>query len=182
MPSNGRSRSGIGSAPRAPSRSRAVRLSRPRRAPHGEGLPLLRHRPDDAGHAVRGRPRRLRPARRRVRSSGATRSSRRTAPGPVAAFGRSSSAAADYEPIYGGEAVRLDGDVVGRLRSVAYGPTIERTIGYAYLPAIDAEGAASRSTCSTGVSPPSSPPTSSSTPPATGCVARRARERGRSGR
>ncbi|HEX5040251.1 MAG TPA: FAD-dependent oxidoreductase [Candidatus Limnocylindria bacterium] len=40
-----------------------------------------------------------------------------------------------YEPIYGGEAVRLDGEVVGRLRSVAYGPTVERTIGYAYLPA-----------------------------------------------
>ena len=50
--------------------------------------------------------------------------------------------AADYEPIYGGEAVRLDGDVVSRLRSVAYGPTIERTIGYAYLPASTPEGTA----------------------------------------
>jgi glycine cleavage system aminomethyltransferase T len=49
---------------------------------------------------------------------------------------------ADYEPIYGGEAVRLDGDVVSRLRSVAYGPTIERTLGYGYLPASIAEGAA----------------------------------------
>jgi 4-methylaminobutanoate oxidase (formaldehyde-forming) len=47
-----------------------------------------------------------------------------------------------YEPIYGGEAVRLDGDVIGRLRSVAYGPTVERTIGYAYLPASTPEGAA----------------------------------------
>ncbi len=47
----------------------------------------------------------------------------------------------DYEPIYGGEAVRLDGEVVSRLRSVAYGPTIERTIGYAYLPASTPEGA-----------------------------------------
>ena len=47
---------------------------------------------------------------------------------------------ADYEPIYGGEAVRLDGEVVSRLRSVAYGPTIERTIGYAYLPASTEEG------------------------------------------
>ena len=46
----------------------------------------------------------------------------------------------DYEPIYGGEAVRRDGEVVGRLRSVAYGPTIERTIGYAYLPASTPEG------------------------------------------
>jgi 4-methylaminobutanoate oxidase (formaldehyde-forming) len=49
---------------------------------------------------------------------------------------------ADYEPIYGGEAVRLDGEVVSRLRSVAYGPTVERTIGYAYLPASTPAGAA----------------------------------------
>jgi len=48
----------------------------------------------------------------------------------------------DYEPVYGGEAVRVDGEVVGRLRSVAYGPTIERTIGYAYLTAAMADGAA----------------------------------------
>jgi 4-methylaminobutanoate oxidase (formaldehyde-forming) len=47
----------------------------------------------------------------------------------------------DYEPIYGGEAVRVGGEVVGRLRSVAYGPTIERTIGYAYLAAAMPEGA-----------------------------------------
>jgi glycine cleavage system aminomethyltransferase T/glycine/D-amino acid oxidase-like deaminating enzyme len=46
----------------------------------------------------------------------------------------------DYEAIYGGEAVRADGDVIGRLRSVAYGPTVERTIGYAYLPASTTEG------------------------------------------
>lgn len=42
---------------------------------------------------------------------------------------------ADYLPVYGGEAVRADGEVVGRLRSVAYGATVERTIGYAYLDA-----------------------------------------------
>jgi glycine cleavage system aminomethyltransferase T len=48
----------------------------------------------------------------------------------------------EYEAIYGGEAVRLRGDVIGRLRSVAYSPTIERTIGYAYLPASTPEGAA----------------------------------------
>ena len=42
---------------------------------------------------------------------------------------------ADYVPVYGGEAVRLDGEVIDRLRSVAYGPTVERTIGYVYLPA-----------------------------------------------
>jgi glycine cleavage system aminomethyltransferase T len=48
----------------------------------------------------------------------------------------------EYEPIYGGEAVRLGSDVIGRLRSVAYGPTIEKTIGYAYLPASTPEGTA----------------------------------------
>jgi 4-methylaminobutanoate oxidase (formaldehyde-forming) len=47
----------------------------------------------------------------------------------------------DYEPIYGGEAVRFGGEVVGRLRSVAYGPTVKRTIGYAYLTAAMPEGA-----------------------------------------
>ena len=47
----------------------------------------------------------------------------------------------DYERIYGGEAVRVAGEVVGRLRSVAFGPTVERTIGYSYLPASMAEGA-----------------------------------------
>jgi 4-methylaminobutanoate oxidase (formaldehyde-forming) len=40
-----------------------------------------------------------------------------------------------YVPVYGGEAVRRAGEVVGRLRSVAFGPTVERTIGYVYLPA-----------------------------------------------
>ena len=47
----------------------------------------------------------------------------------------------DYELVYGGEAVRIDGEVVGRVRSVAYGPTVERTIGYAYLTASMPEGA-----------------------------------------
>jgi glycine cleavage system aminomethyltransferase T len=37
-----------------------------------------------------------------------------------------------YLPIYGGEAVRVDGEVIGRLRSAAYGPTVSRTIGYVY--------------------------------------------------
>ncbi len=47
----------------------------------------------------------------------------------------------DYEPIYGGEAVRVDGEVISRLRSAAYGPTTERTIGYSYLPTTAEEGA-----------------------------------------
>ena len=38
-----------------------------------------------------------------------------------------------YLPVYGGEAVRVDGEVVGRLRSVAFGPAVGATIGYVYL-------------------------------------------------
>ena len=45
-----------------------------------------------------------------------------------------------YRPIYGGEAVRRAGEVVSRLRSVAYGPNVRATIGYAYLPADVGEG------------------------------------------
>ena len=37
--------------------------------------------------------------------------------------------------MYGGEAVHRDGGVVGRVRSCAYGFTVERNIAYAYLPA-----------------------------------------------
>lgn len=44
-------------------------------------------------------------------------------------------------PVYGGEAVRSDGAVIGRLRSVAYGPTVSRTIGYVYRSAELPEGA-----------------------------------------
>ena len=38
-------------------------------------------------------------------------------------------------PMYGGEAVRASGEVVGRLRSAGYGFTVGRNIGLAYLPA-----------------------------------------------
>ena len=41
---------------------------------------------------------------------------------------------AAWRPVYGGEAVRVDGRVVGRLRSAAYGHTVRATIGLAYLP------------------------------------------------
>ena len=47
----------------------------------------------------------------------------------------------DWEPIYGGEAVRIDGEVVGRLRSAAFGYTVGRTVGTTYLPAGVLEGA-----------------------------------------
>jgi 4-methylaminobutanoate oxidase (formaldehyde-forming) len=48
---------------------------------------------------------------------------------------------AEYQPIFGGEAVRLDGAVVGRLRSAGYGHGVARTIGTVYLPGATAEGA-----------------------------------------
>ncbi len=40
----------------------------------------------------------------------------------------------EYEPVYGGEAVHSDGQVVGRLRSCAYGFTVKRNLAYSYLP------------------------------------------------
>jgi 4-methylaminobutanoate oxidase (formaldehyde-forming) len=49
--------------------------------------------------------------------------------------------ASDWLPIYGGEAVRVDGEVVGRLRSAAFGYTVGRTVGTTYLPAAIPEGA-----------------------------------------
>jgi 4-methylaminobutanoate oxidase (formaldehyde-forming) len=49
---------------------------------------------------------------------------------------------ADWQPIYGGEAVRVGGEVAGRLRSAAFGYTVGRTIGTTYLPASVEEGAA----------------------------------------
>lgn len=45
-----------------------------------------------------------------------------------------------WRPVYGGEAVRLEGDAVGRLRSAGYGHTVKRTLGYVYLPSHLAEG------------------------------------------
>jgi 4-methylaminobutanoate oxidase (formaldehyde-forming) len=41
----------------------------------------------------------------------------------------------EYIPIYGGEAVYRNGEVVGRLRSCAYGFTVRRNLAYSYLPA-----------------------------------------------
>jgi glycine cleavage system aminomethyltransferase T/glycine/D-amino acid oxidase-like deaminating enzyme len=40
----------------------------------------------------------------------------------------------EYVTIYGGEAVYKDGAVIGRLRSCAYGFTVQRNLAYAYLP------------------------------------------------
>jgi len=46
----------------------------------------------------------------------------------------------DWLPVYGGEAVRLGGEVVGRLRSAAFGHTVRRTVGTVYLPSDITEG------------------------------------------
>ena len=45
-----------------------------------------------------------------------------------------------YVTAYGGEAVHAGGEVVGRIRSVAFGSTVERMIGTAYLPPSFAHG------------------------------------------
>ena len=47
----------------------------------------------------------------------------------------------DYLSVYGGEAVHAAGDVVGRVRSAAYGFTVKRNVALAKLPAVLAEGA-----------------------------------------
>ncbi len=39
-----------------------------------------------------------------------------------------------YLTLYGGEAVILDGKIISRLRSAGYGHTIQKNIGFAYLP------------------------------------------------
>ena len=39
----------------------------------------------------------------------------------------------DYETIYGGEAIYLNGKVVSRVRSGGYGYSLKRNIAYAYL-------------------------------------------------
>jgi 4-methylaminobutanoate oxidase (formaldehyde-forming) len=47
-----------------------------------------------------------------------------------------------YETLYGGEAVTIDGVVVGRVRSCAHAFAVPGTVAYVYLPATVAEGAA----------------------------------------
>jgi 4-methylaminobutanoate oxidase (formaldehyde-forming) len=46
----------------------------------------------------------------------------------------------EWLPLYGGESVRIGGEIAGRLRSVAYGYTVGRTVGTVYLPPDVAEG------------------------------------------
>jgi 4-methylaminobutanoate oxidase (formaldehyde-forming) len=47
----------------------------------------------------------------------------------------------EYLTVYGGEAVHLGGEVVGRVRSAAYGFTVQRNVALAKLPASLEEGA-----------------------------------------
>jgi glycine cleavage system aminomethyltransferase T/glycine/D-amino acid oxidase-like deaminating enzyme len=47
-----------------------------------------------------------------------------------------------FQPLYGGEAIRIGGEIVGRLRSVAFGHTVQRTVGTVYLEADIGEGTA----------------------------------------
>ena len=55
----------------------------------------------------------------------------------------------EYRTVYGGEAVHAGGEVVGRLRSAAYGFTVGRNLAYAYLPVDDRPGRQGRrSRCS----------------------------------
>jgi len=49
---------------------------------------------------------------------------------------------ADFVQVYGGEAVRIGGEIAGRIRSVAFGYTVGRTIGTVYLPPDVEEGTA----------------------------------------
>ena len=46
----------------------------------------------------------------------------------------------DYLTLHGGEAVHAAGDVIGRVRSAAYGFTVERNVGLAKIPAALREG------------------------------------------
>ena len=48
----------------------------------------------------------------------------------------------DFLPIYGGEAIYLDGKVVSRVRSGGFGYTVNRNIIYAYLPLENSEAGA----------------------------------------
>jgi glycine cleavage system aminomethyltransferase T/glycine/D-amino acid oxidase-like deaminating enzyme len=50
----------------------------------------------------------------------------------------------EYLPLYGGEAVLVDGTTAGRVRSAAYGHTVAANVAYAYLPAALDDAAAVR--------------------------------------
>ena len=131
---------GLGPAGRGWSRgrTRVDRLPRPGCPADGEGLPIL---PPNCGpcsrRPIRGRTRGLRPARRGSfhRPGGdhpaARGSSRRSRSPPTHGGHRRRH---DVPAHLWGEAVRIGGEVVGRLRSATYGYGVSRTVGYVYLP------------------------------------------------
>ena len=165
-PARRRRRRATASSRSATGRSTSLRLEKGYRY-YGTDLTML-ETPDEAGLGAFVRPDKgpfigrdalLRPARSRAR-----RPARRLRTVLVGGAG--------YQPIYGGEAVRIDGEVVGRLRSVAYGYTVGRTIGTVYLPAGRRRGHRARGRrLRRARRRRSSPPTSWSTRPATGCAA-----------
>jgi glycine cleavage system aminomethyltransferase T len=94
--------------------------------------------PDEAGLGAF-----VRPAKGDFIGRAAVLGAREAAPGgPASRLRTVVIGGSDWLPVYGGEAVRIDGRVVGRLRSAAFGYTVERTIGTVYLPAGVAEGTA----------------------------------------
>ena len=84
--------------------------------------------PDEAGLGVLRR-------RRRSRSPGARRCSRAAGRRGRRRIRTLLVGGGEYRTVYGGEAVHAGSDVVGRLRSAAYGFTVGRNLAYAYLPA-----------------------------------------------
>lgn len=86
--------------------------------------------PDEAGLAAF-----VRPDRKEFRGRSALIERREAAPdGPARRLRTVRFDGPEYTPVYGGEAVRVDGEVVGRLRSAGYVFTTPGTIGTVYLP------------------------------------------------
>ena len=86
--------------------------------------------PDEAGLAAF-----VRPERSEFRGRSALLARREADPdGPARRLRTVRFDGPDYVPVYGGEAVRVNGEVVGRLRSAGYVFTTPGTIGTVYLP------------------------------------------------
>ena len=114
-----------------------------------KGYPGLRRRSRCARFSPRGWPRRLRRVRRGGDFVGREALLAQPGWGLVASAATIAGREGDgYLAIYGGEAVLADGEVVGRLRSAAYGFTVRENIAYAYLPIALGRATSSRSRCS----------------------------------
>ena len=134
-------RTGVGRAAGSRRRPRPGdrRIQGPRLPPAGKGLPLLWNGCDAAGESLRGRPGLLRQARqgRLHRPGGAGRG--QAGAGPSRRLCTVTVGGEEYLPLFGGEAVTMDGEIVGRLRSAGYGFTLRRNIAYTYLPSTQAK-------------------------------------------